>query len=219
MGSNGDGIGRLVMRGKTCEVKPAAPRGQAPNRGGKSHRNNRSGLRNQHQGHAHQVPSYGQNEQFPVVYQNDNYNLPYAQGMYPMVPGVPGYAPPNFHASLPHPSHSQLVSPPNGTIAPSADRNLGESGVVGPSYFVGSPLPATPLEHIPLHGTFPLPPQVSGHYQQQGFAFVPYAPNHGHSVLPIMTMPAMSQPVKTSTNANEDETNSNYEEIVQVQKD
>ncbi len=219
MGNNGDGIGRLVMRGKTCEVKPAAPRGQAPNRGGKSNRNNRSGLRNQHQGQAHQGPFYGQNEQFPVVYQNDNYNLPYPQGMYSMVPGVPGYAPPIFQASLPHPSHSQPHSPPNGTIAPSAGRNLGESGIVGPSYFFGSPLPATPLEHVPVHGTFPLPPQISGHYQQQAFAFVPYVPDHGHSVLPMMTMPAMGQPVKSSTNANEDETDSTCEVNVEIQKD
>ena len=219
MGNNGDGIGRLVMRGKMCEVKAAAPRGQAPTRGGKSYRNNRSGLRNQNQGQTPQFPSFGQQEQFPAVYQNDNYNVPYAQGMYPVVPGVPGYAPPIFHTPMPHPSHFQPHSPPSGTIAPSTDRNPSESNVVGPTYFVGSSLPVTPVEHVPAHGTFPLPPHISGHYQQQGFGFVPYVPDNGHSVVPVMTMPTMNQPMETSLNASKDEVNSSNDGETKVQKD
>lgn len=219
MGNNGDGIGRLVMRGKTCEVKAAAPRGQAPTRGGKSYRNNRSGLRHQHQRQTPQFPSFGQFEQFPAVHQNGTYNLPYAQGMYSVVPGVPGYAPPIFHTPMPHPSHSQPHSLADGTIAPGTDRKLGESNVVGPTYFFGSSLPTTPPDHVPAHGAFPFTPHISGHYQHQGFGFVPYIPDNGHSVFPMMTMPTMNQPMEMSLNANKDEIDSSHEGETEVHKD
>lgn len=218
MGNHGDGIGRLIMRGKTCEVKPAAPRGQAPTRGGKAYRNNRSGTRSQHQGQSNQVSSFGQNEQFPVIYQNENYNLPYPQGVYSAIPGVPGYAPPVYHHPMPHPTHSQPHSPPNGSIPLNADRNLGDSGIIGPSYFFGSSLPAPPPEHFSGQNMFPPAPQIPAHYHQQGYAFVPYVPGHTQQALPVMEMPTMTHPMEPSTHANE-EVNSNDEGFIEVEKE
>ena len=214
MGNRGDGIGRLVMMGKTCEVKPAAPKGQAPTRGGKTYRNNRSGTRSQYQGQSNQVSA---NEQFPVIYQNE-YNLPYPQGVYSAIPGVPGYAPPVYHHHMPHPSHFQSHSPPNGSISLNADRNLGNNGIVGPSYFFGSSLPAPRPERFSGQNAFPPAPQIPAHYHQQGYAFVPYVPDHTQQAIPVMEMAAMAQPMEPSTHANE-EVNSNDGGFIEVEKE
>jgi RNA recognition motif-containing protein len=219
MGNHGDGIGRLVMMGKTCEVKPAAPKGQAPTRGGKAYQNNRSGTRNQHQGQLNQVSAFGgPNEQFPVIYQNENYNLFYPQGVYSATPGVPGYAPPVYHHHVPHPSHPQLHSPRNGSIPLNADCNLGENCIVGPSYFFGSSLPAPPPERFSGQNAFPPAPQILAHYHQQGYAFVPYVPDHTQQAIPVMEMATMTQPMEPSTHANE-EVNSNDEGFIEVEKE
>mmetsp|Transcript_5593 Transcript_5593/g.11568 ORF Transcript_5593/g.11568 Transcript_5593/m.11568 type:complete len:351 (-) Transcript_5593:138-1190(-) len=214
MGNQGDGIGRLVMRGKTCEVKAAAPRGQAPSRGGKSYRNNRSGPRNQHQAQSPQVPSFVHNQQFQVMYQNDNFNVPYPQGMYSTIPGVPGYAPPVFHHPMPHPGHSQQHSPPHGSIPINGDHNLSENGMAGASYFFGSPHGAPP----PVQDAFPHAPQIPGHYQQHGYAFFPYVPDHNQTPLPAMENATIMQPMEASTQAKE-ELNSNDEGGIEVEKE
>jgi len=207
MGNHGDGIGRLVMRGKTCEVKPAAPRGQAPSRGGKAYRNNRNGPRNQHQGQPNQVPSFGQNEQFPVMYQNESYNLPYHQGVYSVAPGVPGFVPPVFHQQpVAHPSHSQPHSSPNGSIPLGPDQNLSDTaGVVGSPYFFGSSIAAPPPEHFVSQNVFPPTSQIPAHYHQQGYGFVPYVPDHNQSAHPVMETSTMMQQVEPSTDKLDDE--------------
>ena len=75
-------------------------RGSGSNSWRKSQSNNRGGPRNQHQAQAQQIPYFGHNEQFPVMYQNDTYNMPYPQGVYSTVPGVPGYVPPIYHHAM-----------------------------------------------------------------------------------------------------------------------
>ena len=213
MGSQGDGIGRLVMRGKTCEIKAAAPRGQAPSRGGKAHRNNRSGPKNQHQVQSQQVPSFGHDEQFPVMYQNDNFNAPYPQG-YPAIPGISGYSLPVFHHPVPHPGHSQAHSPPHGTIPVSGDHNVGDGSMAGASYFYGVPHVApAPGQHA-----FPHAPQIPGHYPQQGYAFFPYFPDHVQTPLPGMGNATMIPTMGPSMEAQE-EMKSNHKENTEVKKE
>ena len=204
MGNQGDGIGRLVMRGKTCEIKAAAPRGQAPTRGGKAFRNNRGGPRSQHQTRAHQVPPFGHNGHLPVMYQN-----PYPQGVYAPIPGVPGYAPPVYHHAMPPPSHSQPHSPPHGSIPLSGDRNLSDSGIAGGPYFFASPLAGPPPERFSVPNGFPPTPQIPANYQQ-GYAFVPYVPDH--TQMPVqMEMPSMTQPAEQNIQV-EEEVKTNDEE-------
>jgi hypothetical protein len=213
MGNHGDGIGRLVMRGKTCEVKVAAPRGQAPIRGGKANRNNRGGPRNQHQAQAQQVPYFGHNEQFPVMYQNDAYNMPYPQGVYSTVPSVPGYVPPIYHHAMPPPRHAQPNSPLHGAIPLSADCDPSDSGIVGLPYFFASPLAAPPPECFSVPNAFPPTPQIPAHYHQQGYAFVPYGPDHTQSAVPVTETAYISQPMESSIQAIE-EVNTNGEGVI-----
>ena len=217
MGNHGDGIGRLVMRGKTCEIKAAAPRGQAPTRGGKAYRNNRGGPRNQHQARALQVPSFGHNEQFPVMYPHDNYNVPYPQGVYSTLPSVPGYAPPIYHHAMPPSSNSQPHSRPHGSIPFGADRNLGDSGIAGGPYFFASPLAAPPPEGFSVPNGYPHTPQIPANFQQ-GYAFIPYAPDHAQLALPVMEVASMRQTVEQNIEA-EEKANTNDKGGVKVEKE
>jgi hypothetical protein len=214
MGNHGDGIGRLLMRGKTCEVKAAAPRGQAPTRGGKANRSNRGGPRNQHQAQAQQVPYFGHNEKFLVMYQNDTYNMPYSQGVYSIVPGVPDYVPTVYYHAMPPPSHAQPNSPLHGAIPLSADCDPSESGITGTPYFFASP----PPDCFSVPNTFPPTPQIPAHYHQQGYAFVPYAPDHTQSAFPAMEMASMTQSMEPSIQAIEKE-NTNDEGVIKVEKE
>ena len=72
MGNHPDGVGRLLMRGKTCEVKAAQPKDGSNNRGGRGYRGDRRG---------HQ--KYGQG----------GYTDSYPGGFQP--PGVLSFAPPH----------------------------------------------------------------------------------------------------------------------------
>lgn len=216
MGNQGDGIGRLVMRGKTCEVKAAAPRGQAPSRGGKANRNNRNGPRNHQQAQSQQVPSFGHDEQFPVMYQTDNFNVPYPQGVYLTAPSVQGY--PVFHHQMQYPGHSQPHSPPHaaGPISVNGDSNIGDNGMAGPSYFLGSPHGGPP----PTQHAFPRAPHIQGHYQhQQGYAFFPYMPDHIHAHHPVMENAAMMQPTGGDKQDSGDVNLNNEGESVEVEKE
>lgn len=174
MGNGGDGIGRLVMRGKTCEVKTASPKPpDSPARGGggtpsKSGRGS-PGLCSEHclrspgehhDPHYYQQqhrlsPSFGPDGQFPVVHhQHDNYAMVCPQGAPSWIPSVSGFAPPVFHPSamlLHHPIHP----PPQGTIPP----------FVTPP--IAAPLYPPAMPQIPANYYFP-------HYQQHGnYEFVP----------------------------------------------
>jgi len=218
MGNHGDGIGRLVMRGKTCEIKAAAPRGQAPTRGGKANRSGRGGNRNQHQQQAHHLNHFGGNEQFPVMYQNDSYGMPYHQGVYPAVPGVPSYPPPVYHHALPHPSHAQPLSPPHGSIPLSTDRDPSDRGAVGAPYYFASHVSAPPPDRFPVPNAFQATPQIPPQYQQQGYAFVPYVPDHAQPAIPMTNMASMTQPMEPSNQASE-EMGTNDEGIIEADKE
>ena len=117
MGDGGDGIGRLVFKGKTCEVKAADPKSSdspARNAKGKSQVAHQYHHQQQHQ----RSPSFGYDEQFLVLHHpHDNFTMAYPQCVPSGMLSVPGYPPTVLHqpAILPHhPSHL----PPQGTIPP-----------------------------------------------------------------------------------------------------
>lgn len=213
MGNSGDGIGRLVMRGKTCEIKAAAPRGQAPTRGVKSNRMHR-GPRSQHQVQARQVPSFGYNEQFPVMYQNASFNMSYSQDAHSVAPGVPSYAPQLYH-DLPAQNYAQTHSQPHGIISLSTDSDVSGSGIVGPPYSFASHLTSPTPDRFSLPNAFP---PIPSYYPQQGYAFIPYIPEH-HTQLPLpaMEVPSMIQPIQQSIRASEE--GSYNDERIKVKKE
>lgn len=223
IGNHGDGIGRLVMRGKTCEVKAAAPRGQAPTRGGKANRSNRGVGRNQHQAQS-QVSSFRHNGQFPVMYQTDSYNMPYPQGFFSTIPGVPGYAPPVYHHTMPPPNHAQPQPQPqphalpHGTIYPSVDHDLRDGVVAGAPYFFASPHAVPPPDHFTAPNAFSPTPQILPNYQQQGYAFVPYVPGHTESALQATEIALTTQSMEPSIQSIE-EMNKNNEGVIESEKD
>ena len=217
MGNHGNGIGRLVMRGKTCEVKAAAPRGQAPARGGKSSRSYRGG-RNQHQPQGQQVPSFGQNEQFPLYLPNDNYNVPFAQGIYSTVPNFPGYTPPVYHHAMPPPSHAQPHTLYNGSIPLNVDRGPGDGGVVGTPYFFSPPQTVSPPDRFPVPNTFPHTTQIPAHYQQQGGAFIPYIPEQAKVTIPAMEMNSGAEHAEPG-NQTIEQMNNTDDEVIDIEKE
>jgi len=194
MGSRGDGIGRLVMRGKTCEVKAAAPKGQAPNRVAKANRSNRGGPRNQHQAQVHQVSSIGPNDQFPVMYQNDNYNVPYPQVLYSTVPGVQGYVPPVYNHAMPPPSHNQPHGPPHG-LHINTDYDPRDLEILGAPYYYTTTT-TTPPDHFAVPNALPPMPQISANFQQPNYTFVPFVPDHSQTSFPATEMGSMVQPME-----------------------
>jgi len=216
MGSHGDGIGRLVMRGKTCEVKAAAPKGQAPHRGGKANRNIRGGPRNQHQGQVHQVPPFGNNDQFPAMYQNDNYHMAYPQGVYSTLPGVQGFVPPAYHV-MPPPAHAQHQAPPHGSHT-SSDRDPRDVGIVGTPYFFTAPLVASQPDRFSVAHTFTPTPQLPANFHHQGYAFLPFAADHPQMMVPVMDVGSMAQPREQSVRAI-DEINNNDEVAIEIEKE
>lgn len=219
MGNHGDGIGRLVMRGKCCEVKAAAPRGQPPTRGGKANRSNRGVPRNQHQTQA-QVFPFRHNEQFPVMYQTDNYNMTYPQGFFPNIPGIPGYAPPVYHQTMPPPNHAQPQphALPHATIYPSVDRDPRDGMVAGAPYFFASPHAVPPPDHFTAPNVFPPTPQMLSNYQQQGYAFVPYVLGHTEAALQATEFALAAQSMEPSIQSIE-EMNNNTEGSIDIKKD
>lgn len=218
MGNRGDGIGRLVMRGKTCEVKAAAPKGQAPIRGGKSNRNNRGGPRNQHQTQAHQVSSFGYNEQFPAMYQHGNSHTSYPQGMYSPIPGVLGYAPPVYHYHMPSRTHAQPHSSPHESIPLSIDRDPRNGGNAGAPYLFATHLGIPPPDQFWVPNTFPPTPQIPANYQQQDYAFVPYVPGHTQSALPVTEMTSVMQPMEPSMQPTA-EMNNKDKAVIKIEKE
>lgn len=217
MGSYGDGIGRLVMRGKTCEVKAAAPRGQAPTRGGKANRSNRGVPRNQHQAQT-KVSSFSHNEQFPVMYQSDSYNMPYPQGFFYNLPGVPGYAPAVYHQTMPPPNHAQPHALPHGTIYPNVDRDPRDGVVAGAPYFFPSPHAVPPPDHFTAPNAFPPMPQILPNHQQQGYAFVPYVPSQTESSPQSKEIPITAQSMDPIIQSMQG-MNNNTEGVIDIKKD
>ena len=175
------------MRGKTCEVKAAAPKGHAPTRGGKANRGNRSGLRNQHQAQAHQMPSFVHTESFP-----GSYNTPYPQGAYSPDPGVPGYTVPMYHPTI-HPyAHAQHQ--PHGADLFTADHDFrGGGGTAGAPYFFAPPLATPPADRFSGPNGFPLTHQLPANYSQHAYVFIPLVPGPLHPVLPVAKIASILQ--------------------------
>ena len=202
------------MRGKTCEVKAAAPKGQAPNRGGKANRSNRGGPRNQHRAQAHQLSSLGHNDhQFPVMYQNENYNMPYPQALYSMHPGVQGYVPPVYNQVMPRTSHNQQHAQPQGSHV-IADCDPRDVGLVGSPYFFTSPSGGAPPDRFLVPNAFPPIPQIPANFQQPSYAFVPFVPDHTQTSFPTTEMGTMVQPMQQHVQ-DTDETKNNGNAIIE----
>jgi len=217
MGNRGDGIGRLIMRGKTCEVKAAAPKGQAPNRGGKANRSNRGGPRNQHQAQGHQISSLGYNGQYPIMYQNESYHMPYQQILYPTPPGVAGYAPHVYNHVMPAQSHNQPHVAPYGSHM-NTDSDL--SGVViagAPNFYTPSSTASQP-DRFSMPNALPPTPQITGTFQQPGYAFVPFVPDHSQMSFPVTEMGSMEQPIEHHVQDIE-EMNKNDKGMVEIEKE
>lgn len=216
MGNHGDGIGRLVMRGKTCEVKAAAPKGQAPHRGGKPNRNNRGGPRNQQQPQVHQVSFLGHSDQFPAMHQINNYNMVYPEGAYSTLPGTQGYAPPVYHI-MPPPSHPQNHAPPHVAYR-SADCDPRDIGIVGTPYFFTAPIELPPPDCFSVPHTFTPTPQLPANFQHQGYAFVPFAPDAPQMTVHVPEVGSMTQQNEQSVRVT-DETNNSDEGAIEVEKE
>jgi hypothetical protein len=198
MGNHGDGIGRLVMRGKTCEVKAAAPKGHAPTRGGKSNRANRGGSRNQHHMHPFVNPGH-----FPAMYQNDGYNLPFHHEVY--MAASNGYSTRIYHPALP--TYGQPQS--HGSPVFNGERDPKAVGLAGAPYFFAPPIAMPHAEHFSTGNEIPSH-QFPAYFQQHGYAFIPVVSGPIHAQSPFMedahvtrTTEASVQAMETMNNAGE----------------
>eukprot|EP00536_Pseudo-nitzschia_multiseries_P012564 jgi/Psemu1/68371/estExt_Genemark1.C_4860022 len=184
MGDQGDGIGRLVMRGKTCEVKAAAPKGHAPTRGGKANRNKRGDYRNYHHSQAYQMPSFAHVEQFPVMYQNDGVGFPFNQGAH--LNQTAAYDPLIHHPSaVPHSFSQDVIHHPlQGSVTLTADCDHGYVETGGPSYYASPPLETRLSEQSSVPNAYSpalLPPD---YFHQEYYGLVPLAPAHFQCIQP-----------------------------------
>jgi len=200
MGDHGDGVGRLVMRGKTCEVKAAAPKGHAPTRGGKANRGNRGGPRNQYQAQAHQTSPFVHTEQFPDMYYNDSYNMSYPQGVYSSAPGVSGYNTPMYHPIMPH----YAPPPPHGPFLLPTDHDPR-----GAPYFFAPP----PADRFSVPDAFPPTHQLLANFPQHAYEFIPLVPG-----FPVTEMPYMMQHVEPEIQVTE-EIYGNDEGVIEIEKE
>lgn len=186
MGDQGNGIGRLVIRGKTCEVKSAAPKGRAPTRGGKANRGYRGCPRNDHKAQVHQMPPFAHTEQFPVMYQSDGYNLPFHRGVYASTTD-------EYHALMSHPTmafhgHSQPYThpPPHGSGLFNADRDPRDVETAGAPYFLSPPLETNLAEHFSVPNIVFPANQIPAYFYQQYYGFIPFVPGLFHPAHPVM---------------------------------
>lgn len=165
MGDHEDGVGRIVMRGtKTCEVKPATPKGQAPTRGGGKARNRNAGSRTQHKARAYQMP--------PFVY-NDQYGRPpmmYSPEGYLSAHDVPGYQMPMYHPAMPAALHDQQLKPGGMPLHPDQD-SIGGNNAGSPYFF--HPNDFSHAYHLPTNNP------------QQPYAFIPLTPTPLHQAVPV----------------------------------
>ena len=201
MGNDGDGIGRLAMRGKICEIKEALPKGEAPSRGSKANRGNRNGTSNQNQPKAYQMTPFVYNEQmaFPHVY---------SQGGYPAAPFAPGYAAaPMYHPAM----HGQYLHQNQGAVLLSADHEFtGGGDIAGAPYFYVHPLANSQIDCFPTPDGFLSTQQNPYNYSQYGYAFIPLVPG---PILPVAQTPSIMQPVEQGILMTEDNNDSDGEAI------
>ena len=132
MGDHADGIGRLNMRGKICEVKRAQPKN--PGRHGKSRP---------------KLPPVP-----PHLYTHDGFNannnmLPYQA----FPPSFAGYMAPMFYHPVPPP----MVDPTVEFAAPPGYYNMGNYNVPMPAY-PNHPPPHQPVSHPQAPAVWPVMP-------------------------------------------------------------
>lgn len=168
MGDHEDGVGRIVMRGnKTCEVKPATPKGHTPFRGGGKARNRNTGSRIQHKAQAYQMPPFAYYDQYsrpPMMYSPEGYLSAH---------DVPGYPMPIYHPAMPPALHDH--QPKLGGIPLNPDQDSIGGGTAGSPYFFApnafshaytnpqQPYAFIPLTPTPLHQTVPVAQPVAQH--------------------------------------------------------
>jgi hypothetical protein len=101
IGEGFDGIGRIVIRGKTCEIKAATPKGEGFFDGKKIH-SLRRGNGNGHLRYRQRPEQYSQpaHQQF-----NNHVNPAFAYMGYPMTPNVQSGPMVNIHSSHYHPGY------------------------------------------------------------------------------------------------------------------
>ena len=161
MGNHPDGVGRLVMRGKTCEVKAAQPK-DAGQRGGRGFRGDRRDHQKYGQG-GYSHPFAGFQPPDAVNYPPPHLDV-MAMHHYPYHPhGIPGYPAPMYF-------------PPGGPAAPPVHPSFVPTGApishLGP-YMMGHEslpsgppsgihaVPPVPLNHPQYVPTMPPPTQMA----------------------------------------------------------
>jgi hypothetical protein len=111
MGDRNDGIGRLVMRGKTCEIKAATPKGEA----GYNARRTRGGSTGGKSNSSNTVPSYPYSTQmgYPMMLDplaaGHSYNHPHHY-QYPYANGYPPYGMSHmpYYSGMPPPNQAGM---------------------------------------------------------------------------------------------------------------
>lgn len=206
MGDHDDGVGRLVMRGKPCEVKVATPKGERGfGRGGRTSRSGSHHNRDQRKhdsfqtvGYGHAMGSYAYTEHLGYVPAMRGIPFQAYPGTAASGAGVPPYMAPVYYPTVPYP-HTQ----PSFAMPPPLEEfsNPGDTVTSPPFYDMAPPSPdaaanfVVPVSHHPSVATSGVPmtsPPVPlslpmhsryhhlGHptfsQQQAAYAFLPVAP-------------------------------------------
>lgn len=197
MGDQGDGIGRLVMRGKICEVKAAAPKVRAPTRRGKGNRGYRGALRNHYQAQTYQMPSFAHTKQFPDVCQSDGYNLPFYRGVYESASSE-NHNLMYYHPTMALHEYGQPYTQPSlhGSILLTGDRDPRGAETVGVSYLLSPPLETNLAEHYSVPNTFSLSPQIPAYFYQQCYGYIPLVRNPVHPAHQVTEIDAKTKPME-----------------------
>jgi hypothetical protein len=209
MGDHDDGVGRLVMRGKTCEVKAATPKGEGSGRGGRS---SRTGGQNRDQrkhdfatiGYSHISGSFVYPEHvayLPVMHEGGAY-LPnpqfqeYIGTTAASAPGIPPYMTPVYYPTVQYPpahppmvmapieeyvsTGGQMTTPPFfNMVTPAPDAASFAVQASHPSAATAGPMSSSPLTSQPVHS----------HYQHHHLAPPPYSQQAAYAFLPVAPIP------------------------------
>lgn len=199
MGNGGDGVGRLVMRGKTCEVKAATPKGEGfggkkshPQRGGgHSHNNIVHHHYRQHQ------QQYGHLEQQHI---NNHMQPPYPyteQMGYAMVPDVISAPMAGMHSPQYHQGYHLAGVNPYGTVPPMYYHGMNGTSPVYPGMDASMAPPTSPTAPSPHYFMSPYDPAVAGATTHVQSTVVPEyyshtSPTYTHQQPNVAFVPMMS---------------------------